>query len=71
MKLKHTQKKSSNRPQSLYHMTRGMSQWLRNALFGSKEFSETTKNRGGFNTRKVYAVEGQKLGKQLPRTTNK
>jgi hypothetical protein len=63
MKLKHTQAKKANRPQASSMMTTGMSQWLMGALFGAKQFSESSKNREVKQTNEAY--KGQKLGKQL------
>jgi hypothetical protein len=70
MKIKHTSKKTANRPQAKNIGRRGMSQWLLDALFKGKANSKTTLQRGGFNSYPVYSAVGAKLGKQQ-RTTNK
>jgi hypothetical protein len=63
MKKIHTQQKSANRSFIPSLMFSGKSKAEIQALFGGKENSQTTKERGHLNTYPVYKYAGQKLGK--------
>jgi hypothetical protein len=64
MKKAHTQAQKANRQQDVRQITKGFNQWYLSALFGKKQFSQSTKNGQNIKQAPIPYL-GQKLGKQF------